>query len=236
MKTNLVFNHIPYLQCVTWYQLPDILILKEYLILKHESYICNSYSYCCLNTVGIFYFNSLILDNCANNNCQTNATCTVTDSAYECNCTNGFQGNGTHCTGIPLYRAFVIFSLSSLKLLIILLLYPYMFLGYFVAFGHSSKKIKKIHFMSKNLHLMSTKHSTYNKTLFTSITPRYAYSHWVSGNLTKMEDLAHSKVSEVLLHESFQHFSKLVKWMYFQGETSYLTLRCLGKKMMKDIF
>ena len=37
-------------------------------------------------------------------NCHvmSNATCSDTDGSFYCNCTEGFEGNGTHCNGTVL--------------------------------------------------------------------------------------------------------------------------------------
>ena len=33
--------------------------------------------------------------------CHTNATCLDRDGGYDCECNDGYNGNGTHCDGIP---------------------------------------------------------------------------------------------------------------------------------------
>ena len=35
--------------------------------------------------------------------CHSNASCTNTPGSYKCNCTEGFQGNGTNCEGSSLW-------------------------------------------------------------------------------------------------------------------------------------
>ena len=35
------------------------------------------------------------------NGCHDNASCTNTIGSYNCSCYDGFEGNGTHCQGIP---------------------------------------------------------------------------------------------------------------------------------------
>ena len=46
---------------------------------------------------------SLDIDECAEetHNCHvtSNATCSDTDGSFYCNCTEGFEGNGTYCNG-----------------------------------------------------------------------------------------------------------------------------------------
>ena len=37
-------------------------------------------------------------------NCHTNATCLDRDGGYDCECNNGYTGNGTHCEGIVLLQ------------------------------------------------------------------------------------------------------------------------------------
>ena len=84
-------------------------IINRLLVLKRSPVLfrncscdpCRSFS-----TILIPSSHSLFLGNCAKNDCHHNATCTVTDSSYFCNCTKGFQGNGTHCTGISFFTAF----------------------------------------------------------------------------------------------------------------------------------
>ena len=67
-----------------------------------------------------YYF--LILGNCDINDCHANATCTVTDDSYMCNCTKGFHGNGTHCTGIEFfsfyYSVHFVFQVTLFKRII----------------------------------------------------------------------------------------------------------------------
>ena len=44
------------------------------------------------------------IDKCqmANHACHENAECSNTDGGYECECRDGFTGNGTHCDGMAL--------------------------------------------------------------------------------------------------------------------------------------
>ena len=34
-----------------------------------------------------------------NHDCHDNATCTNTDGSFTCACNDGYEGNGTQCTG-----------------------------------------------------------------------------------------------------------------------------------------
>ena len=49
--------------------------------------------------------NFLDIDECSNstlNNCHADATCTNTDGNFTCTCNNGYEGDGTNCTGSSL--------------------------------------------------------------------------------------------------------------------------------------
>ena len=58
-------------------------------------------------------FSSLTeIDECLDNPCDSNATCTNTDGSYICECNTGFTGNGTNCTGTSVFLC-VRFEASS---------------------------------------------------------------------------------------------------------------------------
>ena len=46
----------------------------------------------------MLFFNILDIDECAQNPCHFNATCTDTVGSYECHCDPGFSGNGKNCS------------------------------------------------------------------------------------------------------------------------------------------
>lgn len=47
-----------------------------------------------------FYILLAEIDEChGENNCHNNATCKNVIGSYNCSCSDGFQGNGTHCEG-----------------------------------------------------------------------------------------------------------------------------------------
>ena len=39
------------------------------------------------------------INECETNPCHANANCTNTPGSYVCNCSRGYQGNGTNCQG-----------------------------------------------------------------------------------------------------------------------------------------
>ena len=48
-------------------------------------------------------FQNTDINECANNtsnNCHVNATCSDTFGSYECQCNDGFTGDGVNCTGM----------------------------------------------------------------------------------------------------------------------------------------
>ena len=42
---------------------------------------------------------------------MSNATCSDTDGSFYCNCTEGFEGNGTYCDG----NLWLVFNLRELE-------------------------------------------------------------------------------------------------------------------------
>ena len=63
---------------------------------------------------------SIDIDECAEgtHNCHmmSNASCFDTDGSFYCNCSQGFEGNGTFCDGILFYQCFSILGLFDMFL------------------------------------------------------------------------------------------------------------------------
>ena len=50
------------------------------------------------------YYNNADINECKTgaNECDEDAECSNTDGGYECECRDGFTGNGSHCDGMVL--------------------------------------------------------------------------------------------------------------------------------------
>ena len=55
---------------------------------------------------------SLDIDECKDYPCDVNANCTNSDGSYACDCNDGYEGNGTRCTGNAVSISFAIYLLS----------------------------------------------------------------------------------------------------------------------------
>ena len=52
----------------------------------------------------IFLFIAIIdINECASSSCSSDATCSNTDGSFQCACNNGFNGDGTTCTGKKIF-------------------------------------------------------------------------------------------------------------------------------------
>ena len=57
---------------------------------------------CCCIHQELTYSSITEIDECLDDPCDSNATCTNTDGSYICECNTGFTGNGTDCTSVSL--------------------------------------------------------------------------------------------------------------------------------------
>ena len=58
---------------------------------------------CCCIHQELTYSSITEIDECLDDPCDSNATCTNTDGSYICECNTGFTGNGTNCTGMSVF-------------------------------------------------------------------------------------------------------------------------------------
>ena len=56
---------------------------------------------------GELTYNTILMtdiDECLEDPCHSNATCSNTDGSYSCSCNTGYSGNGFSCTGNVYYK------------------------------------------------------------------------------------------------------------------------------------
>ena len=80
--------------------LSNVCVCYDVVKFRHISYFCSL----CISMTNMLVLISYSVDfnECVNdstNNCHINATCLNTEGSFQCQCLEGFSGNGVNCTG-----------------------------------------------------------------------------------------------------------------------------------------